>query len=141
MKAFLDTSSLVKLYHQEIGSEPILKTISSNIKSIILSEIAILEFRSAFWKKIRQKELSEETAVKVIECFENDYAKFQWIIVDSDLIHSASELLMHYGSKGLRTLDSLQLACALTLKDDDCIFLSSDSLLLNFFKNEKLKTE
>jgi len=139
MKAFLDTSSLVKLYHQETGSETILKTLS-NIKAVVLSEIAILEFRSAFWKKIRQKELPEETAVNVIACFENDYDKFQWIIIDSNVIHSSAGLLMRYGSKGLRTLDSLQLACALTLEIDDYIFLSSDVLLLEFFNNEKLKT-
>ncbi len=30
---------------------------------------------------------------------------------------------MKYGIKGLRSLDAIQLACALTLKDDECIFL------------------
>jgi len=46
---------------------------------------------------------------------------------------------MRHGNTGLRTLDLLQLACAITLKDTDCIFLSSDHLLLEFFNKEKLK--
>jgi len=52
MKAFLDTSSLIKLYHQEEGSDSITRGISNDVEEIFLSELAILEFRSAIWKKI-----------------------------------------------------------------------------------------
>ncbi|MGK5092747.1 type II toxin-antitoxin system VapC family toxin [Deltaproteobacteria bacterium TL4] len=60
MMAFLDTSSLIKLYHHEDGSDWIMETLSHNkIEDIFLSELAILEFRSALWKKVRVKELEE----------------------------------------------------------------------------------
>lgn len=55
-----------------------------------------------------------------------------------NIIEAASNLLMKYGDKGLRTLDSLQLASALTLKDEDCIFLTSDNLLKSLFEEENL---
>ncbi|MGB5155901.1 type II toxin-antitoxin system VapC family toxin [Desulfobacterium sp. N47] len=140
MKAFLDTSSLVKLYHNEKDSDYVLGALSKDVQSIILAEIAILEFRSAFWKKARHNELSEKAVQEVIDCFEDDHAKFEWIRIDPFIIDSASKLLMRYGSDGLRTLDSLQLASAVKLKRESCIFLTSDSLLLKFFKNEGLNT-
>ncbi len=114
MKAFLDTSSLIKLYHQEEGTDHVMKALSSDIREIFLSELAILEFRSAIWKKIREKEIQERAAIEVIKCFQNDVDNFQW------------------------TLDSLQLAAALTMKDKKCVFLTSDKLLLTLFKDELL---
>ncbi len=59
--------------------------------------------------------------------------------MQSDIVDSASDLLMKYGNRGLRTLDSLQLAAALTLRDEECIFLTSDKLLRALFKEEQLR--
>jgi predicted nucleic acid-binding protein len=139
MKAFPDTSSLIKLYHKEEGSDSVINALSNDIREIFLSELAILEFSSALWKKIREKEIKEKTAVEVIKCFQNDGDNFQWILLQSDIVESASNLLMKYGKRGLRTLDSLQLAAALTLRDEDCVFLTSDKLLQTFFQEEQLK--
>ncbi|MBE0524999.1 MAG: type II toxin-antitoxin system VapC family toxin [Methanosarcinales archaeon] len=138
MKAFLDTSSLIKLYHTEVGSDFVMNAISQDIREIFLSELAILEFRSALWKKMREKEIKENTAIEVIKCFQNDGDNFHWIMLQSDIVESASYLLMKYGNRGLRTLDSLQLAAALTLRDEECVFLTSDKLLQTFFKEEQL---
>ncbi len=136
-KVFLDSSCLIKLYHDEIDSN-VVKNIISDIEEIFLSDITILEFRSAIWKKIRERNINEDIGKEVISCFQQDYEKFQWIKFDSNIIQSAVDLLMNYGKKGLRTLDSLQLASALTLKSGNCIFLTSDKLLKTFFKDEKL---
>ena len=43
------------------------------------------------------------------------------------------------GFKPTRTLDSLQLASALTLKDENCIFLTFDRLLESLFISEGLE--
>ncbi|MCP4699003.1 MAG: type II toxin-antitoxin system VapC family toxin [Gammaproteobacteria bacterium] len=40
MKGFLDTSSLVKLYHREPGMETLIATLSSGFESLYLSELA-----------------------------------------------------------------------------------------------------
>jgi len=139
MKAFLDTSSLIKLYHQEEGSDFVVEVLSNDVIEIFISELAVLEFRAALWKKIREKEIEERVAIEVIKCFQNDVNNFQWILLQSDLVESASHLLMKYGIRGLRTLDSLQLAAALTLRDEECVFLTSDKLLRTLFKDERLK--
>ncbi len=138
MKAFLDTSSLVKLYHQEEGADFVMEALSNDVEEILLSELAVLEFRSALWKKIREKEIEEKVAIEVIQCFHKDRDNFQWILLQSDIVESASYLLMKYGSYGLRTLDSLQLATALTLREEKCIFLTSDKLLRTLFVEERL---
>ena len=139
MKAFLDTSSLIKLYHQEEGSDFVVEVLSNDVVEIFLSELAVLEFRAALWKKIREKEIEEKVAIEVIKCFQNDVNNFQWILLQSDLVESASHLLMNYGIRGLRTLDSLELEAALTLRDEECVFLTSDKLLRTLFKDELLK--
>lgn len=138
MKAFLDTSSLLKLYHYEINSETVEDVLSKGVEEILLSDIAILEFRSAIWRKVRDGEIDEEIAVEVVSCFQKDYNNFQWVRLQLYIIETASNLLMKYGNKGLRTLDSLQLASALTLKNEECVFLTSDNLLKSLFKDENL---
>ncbi len=138
MKAFIDTSSLVKLYHSEAGSGHLHEILSTDIETIYLSEIAKIEFLSAIWKKIRQRDLTGEVGNAVICCFEADFNKFQWIKLSSDVIKGAVEFLKKYGDDGLRTLDSLQLACAVQLKEDNCSFFTSDKLLQRLFKKENL---
>jgi predicted nucleic acid-binding protein len=138
MNAFLDTSSLLKLYHNEPGTDTLIATLSQGVESIYLSELAILEFRSAIWKKMRTGEIDTDTANTVIACFQQDYAKFQWIFLDNGIIEQAQELLMKYGSSGLRTLDAIQLASALTLKGQ-ARFFTADQLLKSFFKQEGLE--
>ncbi len=141
MIVFLDTSSLVKLYQQESGSEAIQNLVSAaEVSAIYLSELAKLEFLSALWKKVRLKEITDEIAKAVFENFQNDIDKFNWIKLDSEIIKSASEQLMKYGNTGLRTLDSIQFASALTLKSRTCIFHTSDDLLKSLFEKEKLRT-
>ncbi|HPZ08279.1 MAG TPA: type II toxin-antitoxin system VapC family toxin [Candidatus Eremiobacteraeota bacterium] len=137
MKAFIDTSSLIKLYHKEIDSNKILNTLS-NVEDIYLSELTRIEVLSALWKKVREGSLKEDNAIKVISCFQSDYNKFQWIKLETQIIETASDLLMKYGNKGLRTLDSLQFASALILKDTSCIFFTSDKLLKTLFIEENL---
>ncbi len=59
MNIFLDTSSLLKLYHKEQGTEELLEFVSENVENIYLSEIAKIEFNSAIWKKFEQKSLKK----------------------------------------------------------------------------------
>ena len=54
MKIYIDTSSLVKLYHAEPGTELIDKVFEQNsITEIYLSTITKIEFNSAITKKVR----------------------------------------------------------------------------------------
>ena len=49
MKAFLDTSSLLKLYHSESGSDRLSEILSEGIEAICLSELVCLSSQRLFW--------------------------------------------------------------------------------------------
>ena len=141
MKIFLDTSSLLKLYHKEEGTDELLKLISDKIEQIYLSELAKIEFNSAIWKKVRTKEFTEKNAKQIITFFENDFDKYKWIPINNIVLNSAKELIKLYGNKSLRTLDAIQLACAISVKSKVNLFKTSDTVLNNIFKLENLITE
>jgi uncharacterized protein len=74
MKIFLDTSSIFKLYHQEIGTVELENVFNrTNITHIFLSEITKIEFTSTIWKKVRTKEIFVEQAEITLALFENDF--------------------------------------------------------------------
>lgn len=141
MVAFLDTSTLVKLYHFEDESEQLVRLISGKVSEVYLSEIAKVEFVSAIWKKVRMKDLTEEIAKEVINCFESDKMHFNWIKANSSLIEIAQNLFSKYGLTTLRTLDALQLASCLFAKNKIDVFLTHDDFLNDLFHKEGLNTQ
>ena len=139
---FLDTSSLFKLYHQEKDSSYIESIFNSeDITAVFLSELTKVEFFSTVWKKVRLQEITEPQAKILIESFKDDFNKYVFVEIDKIVIEQAGKLLLEYGSQGLRTLDSIQLATAVSLKDSADLFLTADTLLNSFFKQEVLLTE
>lgn len=140
MKIFLDTSALIKLYHQESGTQEI-ESLFNNFKitAIYLSELAKIEFTSTIWKKVRTKEISENTAKITITFLETDFDKFSFISIDSMILEQSRLLFSDYGVHGLRTLDAIQLSTAISLKAYSDLF-TSDILLKSFFEKEGLKT-
>ena len=139
MKLYLDTSSLFKLYHSESGTEEMDAIFSdNNITDIFLSEITNVEFISAVFKKVRMKELSMKDAKQMIKLFDNDLKKYTIVPVSSVTLESATFLILRYGQDGLRTLDALQLASAIEVKDMVNKYITSDKLLLSLFKKEYL---
>ena len=140
MNAFLDSSSVIKLYYPEADSDEIERYVDENINEIYLSELAILEFRSALWRKVRIKEIIEKIAAEAISCFNSDSPNFKWIQLNQIQVQSARNLLMKFGAKGLRTLDSIQFAAALSVKSPNTVFFTADNLLKSFFEEEDLKT-
>ncbi len=137
MKVFFDTSVLVKLYYSESDSLEFV-SIVNKADRVYLSEIAKIEFQSAVWKKVRMGDIDEPTCTIILEYFENDFQNYEWIPVDTQLIDKARNLFSDYGKTGLRTLDSLQLASALQVKNqlDKCY--STDALLSELLSKEKL---
>lgn len=139
MKIFLDTSSLLKLYHRESDTAELeLRLSKLAISEIFLSEITKIEFSSAVWKKVRTKEISKMQAETTINLFEADFEKYTFIAIDSLLVERARILIAKYGVEGLRTLDSIQLASAVSMEQEVNIFLTSDRLLDACFKSEGL---
>lgn len=141
MKIFLDTSSLIKLYHTEAGTNELDKLLDENsIQEIFLSEIAKVEFDSAVWKKVRTKDLSKEEAIDIINSFQSDYKNFSFINTDNYLLILARELVTKYGITGLRTLDSIQLASIVSIKAELSLAVTADDLLRSLIEKEGVKS-
>lgn len=142
MKVFLDTSSLFKLYHREEGTAELEEIFTlKRITGIYLSDIAKIEFSSTIWKKVRLKEISQQEAQTTMKLFQTDFEKFSFIPVKNEIIEQASSLISKYGIQGLRTLDSIQLATAISLSKEASIFFTADNLLKSIFIAEGLPTE
>ncbi len=64
MRIYLDTSSLIKLYHTESGTEELDGIFESNqVQEVFVSSLTKVEFNSALWKKVRTKDLIEIEAL------------------------------------------------------------------------------
>ncbi len=130
MNVFFDTSSLFKLYHRESGTVELMNLFSEvGIEIIYLAEITKVEFSSVVWKKCRKNEIDENLAIQLIQRFDKDSVKFSYVSEGQLLRQKAKGLIGRYWRKGLRTLDSIQLASALKVQKRIGIFLTSDKLL------------
>lgn len=139
MKLYLDTSSLFKLYHLEPGTEEIDNVFTNNeVSGIFLSEITNVEFISAVFKRVRMKELSMNDAEEIIKLFDDDLIKYTIVPVSSKILEAAKLLIFKYGQDGLRTLDALQFASAIDVKNMVNKYFTADKLLLTLFEKESL---
>jgi len=140
MNLFYDTSSLFKLYHKEEGTVELINFFTKNsVNAIYLSEITEIEFSSAVWKKCRKREVVEDVAQMIIEKFELDSQNYRFIPYTSEIIKLAKNLIAKYWKNGLRTLDAVQLASALVVKNDIDNFFTADNILAEIAKNEGFK--
>jgi len=139
MNLFLDTSAIVKIYHQEKGTGKFSKYLEGISEELFLttSDITKIELHSALLKKYREKEISKKNLSEVFQLFDKDFQKFNIIVVDRIIKNIALFVLDSMGIKyGIRTLDSLQLASAVFFNNYSKIdfFVSSDKKLLNIAK-------
>lgn len=141
MRVYLDTSSLIKLYHPEKGTEELKRLITtSSVEIICLSEIAEIEFCSALWKKVRTQETDQAKVKRAIKNFRNDYQNFLFIGFDNDIKTKSVQLLEKHNASGIKTLDSIQLASALLARELEFAdhFECADKLLNSLMKLEGL---
>jgi predicted nucleic acid-binding protein len=130
MRIFLDTSSLFKLYHIEAGTQELMDFFKTHvIDSIYLAEITKIEFSSVVWKKCRKREIDENIAQILIDKFDSDSKNFHFIEESKALRELARNLIGKHWEKGLRTLDSIQLASVLTIKSEIEFMFTSDIVL------------
>ncbi|HDH11936.1 MAG TPA: PIN domain-containing protein [Nitrospirae bacterium] len=138
---YLDTSALVKLYHNEKGTEEVEKIFSTQNASIIISEIAVVELYSALYRLNRMKEIPGNAVEASIRSFEDD-CKYRFSInsVGSDTINRAKKIIKRYGKdESIRTLDAIQLSVSLD-HESAIIFVSADAVLNVIAEKEGLDT-
>ena len=130
---YLDTSALVKLYHQELGTDQVELLFTQPNHSLIISELAAVELYSTVARKLRTGEIEEAAFEEVCNNFEDDcHRRFVMTALNATVIQGAKRLLRHYGKvKPLRSLDALHLAaCSIAFPAEAKIFVCSDKRLL-----------
>lgn len=112
MILYLDTSSLVKLYVQEPGTDDVLRLVDQ-AAAVATSVIAYPEARSAFARLHRQGGLSSRDHNAIKADLERDLDRFLTLSVTERIWRHAGELTELHA---LRGFDSLHLASFLALK-------------------------
>jgi hypothetical protein len=109
---YLDTSVIAAYYCPEPNSG-IVEKIILQLKQPAISDLTELELASAVSRKIREKNLSREDAVKIISLFQSHVAQgmFQKISVQPEHYQIAASWITRF-TTALRTLDALHLAVA-----------------------------
>ena len=130
---FIDTSALSKRYVTEVGTSWMIgltHAVSGNL--VLISELTIVEFCSALARRQRQKQLAMNDMLLLRTSFLLDSdEEYLTMPIDESVLIRARDLVMHHP---LRTLDAIQLACAIeatiTLAEP-LIFIRADNILLN----------
>jgi hypothetical protein len=135
---FFDTSALVKRYHSEKGTENIDKIFNEDDRALIISSLSITEIVSALNRKKEEKVISKEDLDIVLSRFFHDAIK-EYVVVELDEEHMKDSIMLVL-KRNLRTLDSLQLAIALRLKELEIVFVCADRKLVTVASKECLKT-
>ncbi len=130
MILFLDTSALVKFFHEEEGTELVSELVNSQENDIWLFDLVRLEFLSALYRRFRNNEIDEKMLNVAIEGFEEELLNFKIEQLSQTIMQEAEDLLKKYGREyGLRTLDAMHIGCFSLISENDWFFVSSDENL------------
>lgn len=121
MRYFLDTSSLIKLYHTEQDSAT-LRAFFRDSDTFVVTDLTWVEARSAFGRKVRRGELSLAQAAISLDFLAEDWSQFERLALPTDLLRQAADLLTKHHTLALRSLDAIQLAAALAAGPLDGFF-------------------
>jgi predicted nucleic acid-binding protein len=137
---FLDSCVVAKWYHTEVGTEglgAVLVLTRLAGQAAYISRLAAIEVQSVVAKKVRQGVISQADAQLLRARFLLDLrTRSSWRVVALRARHyqKAERLIRTYGDTyALKTLDALQLAVALDLKERGLpeTFVSADGALCN----------
>lgn len=113
MTAYLDTSSLVKLYVDKPGADTV-HALRSGSTALATAVIAHAEARAAFAAMRRAGALTPSAHARVVRELERDWLDLAVVPVDEARCRVAGHLAERHG---LRGFDSVHLACYLALAE------------------------
>jgi len=132
---FLDSSALVKRYHQESGTAQVEGLFQEPSNRLFISRLALVEVHSCFARLVREGVLREADFSRLIARLEEDVASGVLMVaaVSSHRLQGASSLLGTHGlTNTVRTLDAIHLATAqaLHVRGRIAAFVAADKKLL-----------
>jgi predicted nucleic acid-binding protein len=110
------------------------------VTRIVLSQLARVEFVSAFQRKVQLGDLQPQQAAAVVAAFSQVQAEYDWVALSEPILAHAAHLLVVHSSLRLRSLDAIQLACALAPDSSTSIFFSHDQRLVSAAQASGLRT-
>ena len=137
MILYLDTSSLVKLYVREDGSDEV-KALFDGARVVATSQVAYAEACAAFARKHRQGDFTDEQYRTVITNLQQHWGAYFALDVSWPISKLAGALAERHS---LRGFDAIHLASALILKTrlgSMLTFSSSDHKLEDAARSESL---
>ena len=132
---FLDSSALVKCYHQESGSSDLERLFLGPDNRFFIFRLALVEVHSSFARLVREGVFTESDFGKLISRLEADVTSGVLAVaaVSSRRLEAASFILRTHGlANNVRTLDAIQLATARALhgRSPLAAFVAADKKLL-----------
>ena len=140
---FLDTSALAKHYRVENGTPEVERILGEPGSTHYVSRLTTVEIQSAFALKVRIQQITVEELRRLQNRIAADFTsrRFPIVRILQSHFYEAERLIQkHALAKALRTLDSLQLAVALSLTKRSKLdyFVCADSALCGVATEEGL---
>ena len=125
---FFDSSALAKFYHPEVGTPAVDRIIQAADSKIRISRLTVVELPSVLAIKVRTQFINRDDVRQDIIS-----QKFEVFAVREIEFATAERLIERYPfNLRLRALDALQIAVALSLKNQALVdhFVAADRILL-----------
>lgn len=140
MSFFFDTSALVKLFHEESGTEEVTELVEQHRGNLWCSALAQVELTSALFKRRRIGVLTKDQLSVALIGINTELHQFHLEPVGEPVISEAIDLIRRYGvAPGLRTLDALHLASFHLIADSSWTMVASDKVLCKTARTESYK--
>jgi predicted nucleic acid-binding protein len=136
---YLDTSTLVKRYVKEKGSE-IVQRLFARQEDKVTAKIAYVEALAAFSRRRREGYLAENDYVSLCQRFDSEWEAYVVVELSDEVLKASRRLIDNYPLKGF---DAIHLASALLIKNivkEEVTFTCSDRNLLDAAEKENLNT-
>ena len=138
MILYLDTSSIVKLYVEEVWSAEVRRTVEA-VQVVATSRIAYVEARAAFAGKLREHGLTIKEYRRIIQDLDQDWGSYFIVDVSDTLVKLAG---LFAEKHALRGFDAIHLASGVVLRKQAgraVTFYCFDDRLTLAARNEGLK--
>lgn len=130
MTVYLDTSSLVKLYVEEVGSAAVVELVGE-AAVVTTSVVAYAEMRAALARRRRERTLGATAGTNAAKRLDADWQRFIAIDVTTALARRAGQLADRFDLRGFGAihLASFELVVERAGEEDDVHFSSADAVL------------